>query len=280
MKFTRKKNQPIKRTVDQAETYETNDLEDSVDYSSPFFPPALNDIPPSPDELIYAQELAKTPNQPLDALKRAGLKKVGVSARVQIEEYQSSLTFQAVYTEALTERVNALRLTEDKVVSHFLSIINIDKAELFEADGETLKNIHDIPKSTRLAISKIKQKKFFGKDKNTGEVYVAGVQTEMELDSRMDALKELRRLISDRAKPGSVQNNFYGSTQINAQVNAPNVNIADLKGNELNIVLKALGYEIDPKIAAMESLAAGEVEEVPYEILNTPAESVTDEIFN
>lgn len=82
------------------------------------------------------------------------------------------------------------KMTLDKVVAGIAEIATFDIAELYDEKG-TLKNIHDIPKAIRTAISGIKvteEFQGFGPEKE-----IIGFTKDVKIINKLDAYKELMR---------------------------------------------------------------------------------------
>lgn len=79
----------------------------------------------------------------------------------------------------------------ESVLQDYLDIAGYDVADVFEADGNTMKNIHDIPKATRKAISEIR---VFEEFAGTGEDRrLVGYTKHVKFYDRPKALEALGR---------------------------------------------------------------------------------------
>ena len=99
-----------------------------------------------------------------------------------------------------------LDIREDRILMEVAAIAFADPADLYESDGQTLKNIHQIPAHARVGINKFKTG--YTKD---------GVFTEIAMESKIKALDQLIRI-----------KNMDGE---NAKNKAPQVRITLNKGD-------------------------------------------------
>jgi len=209
-------------------------------------------------ELQLAQELAKTPDDKMGALKRANLyprannrKMQKVDPEKTFKELTYSRGFQLAFQHALVDRIDRMQVTEDKIIAQLHRVAFLDKGVVVNADN-TLKDFKDMPLSARLCISKIDSKKLFRKKKKGG-IKVTGIHTKVEFYNGMEALKELRTYLVQKLNPEVLKNNTYINNQYNGDVNNEqnNLNVQNLNQKELDIFLKALGHTPDQNVIDM-----------------------------
>lgn len=205
------------------------------------------------DELLFAQELAKTPNQPQEAMKRAGVHMPTSSRTMKngFGTWKQKLVYiiqnpawQIAYQQALYDRIEATKVTQDKLINRLSKIAFMDKADIYD-EHDTILPVRQMPYHIRTAISKIKKRDIWGKDEETKKPYIQGQETEIEFYNAMDAMKELGKYIRDTekdVKEGSkyIQNNYYGDINNNQQNNIDLSNLNDEELQSLSAVMEKI----------------------------------------
>jgi hypothetical protein len=117
----------------------------------------------------YAKVFDKDPRKPSTRGMASRLRSKAIVA-ARISELQKRVA---------TKVVEEVTVTVSDVLKALLRISNFDVAELYEKDGKTPKNIHDIPKDVRLALAGIEVE----------ETIVAGADGELPLTQRTKKFK-------------------------------------------------------------------------------------------
>ncbi len=199
-------------------------------------------IPVTPTEILFAHEYIKD-NNPIKALERIG--EVGKTTKKAIKLAKAnkflnnSLVLKHIQ-EAVMDKVERLKVTEDKTIAQLSKIAFADPAECYTADGRLLP-IKEIPQHVRLCISEFKQKVFFERE---GKGFVpAGTLTTIKLNNRLDALKLLMEKVIFPGK--EVNTNIY-NTHIENNNTQNNLNINDLDEQEIDVLLKVMDKKALP----------------------------------
>lgn len=224
----------------------------------------LSDIEATPQELLFAQELAQTPNDEKGALKRSGNLPTpspdgkNKSPKETIDEFKKSKAFQHAYQNALVDKVDRLKITEDKTLAHLHKIAFRDVSQMYNDDNGTMKSVQDMPWEVRCCISKIKHKERWAKDKETGKICFDGQDIEVEMYSAMDALKTLIDFMSkvpQMQQSGGTfiqQNNYYNNEQNNLNINLDSLQNLDKK--EIDTFLDLLGHDVTDDVLQLENM--------------------------
>jgi len=222
---------------------------------------SLPDLPQgiTPKELTLAQCLAKSPNDPRLACIEAGVisnSEKNKKWHITFNNYFQKPSFQLAYQNALINRLQRMQITEDKVMSQFYQIATLDKGEIFNVDG-TIKQVREMPRYIRQAISKVDVKQLFHREED-GSFTVNGTHTKLEFYNGLDALKELKNYIVQGKTPENkiggntfIQNNFNGDVFTN---NHSEINLETLSDNELNIFRKALDCTQEDEVIEMRKI--------------------------
>lgn len=100
---------------------------------------------------------------------------------------------QAELKRQLKYKLNALEITEERILSELFAIATLDPADLFNDDGSA-KALSDIPEKARRAIAGLEVKELFARSKN-GEAELIGHLKKFNVSSKLQALDLLGKYI-------------------------------------------------------------------------------------
>lgn len=144
--------------------------------------------------------------------------------------------------QAIEQRVSRTKITEDKVLHELAKVAFYDPIDMFYDNGG-LKNINDMPKSVRQAISDIEYRTVWaGRGDNRVRT---GYVTKIKLQDKQTALRTIlshinKIPIENNYNQYNIQNNY------NVQNNNMNVSLSDFSKEELDVLKKMIGDE-DPQ---------------------------------
>jgi hypothetical protein len=207
----------------------------------------------TPDELMFAYSWAKYPNNPTKALQECGIQAQGKKRKELMEELISSIPVQKAFREALLNRIQALKATNDKSKKYLSCMAYLDKGEAFDAEGKLLSLI-DMPFHVRVCVQEYEEKEVFPVK---GSPYI--IRKCKFVDSK-DALKTL---MGDTGQAGKemakllggnntfiqniTNNNIIGSGNTYNTLIQNKLDLGKLTPSEMDILFKALGINADTK---------------------------------
>jgi hypothetical protein len=244
----------------------------------------------TPDELMFAYSWAKYPNNPTKALQECGIQAQGKKRKELMEELISSIPVQKAFREALLNRIQALKATNDKSKKYLSCMAYLDKGEAFDTEGKLLSLI-DMPFHVRVCVQEYEEKEVFPVK---GSPYI--IRKCKFVDSK-DALKTL---MGDTGQAGKemakllggnntfiqniTNNNIIGSGNTYNTLIQNKLDLGKLTPSEMDILFKALGINADTKALEATSMVQDviDVESNEYsdrnpEALPEPTECILEE---
>jgi hypothetical protein len=214
----------------------------------------------TPDELMFAYSWAKYPNNPTKALQECGIQAQGKKRKELMEELISSIPVQKAFREALLNRIQALKATNDKSKKYLSCMAYLDKGEAFDTEGKLLSLI-DMPFHVRVCVQEYEEKEVFPVK---GSPYI--IRKCKFVDSK-DALKTL---MGDTGQAGKemakllggnntfiqniTNNNIIGSGNTYNTLIQNKLDLGKLTPSEMDILFKALGINADTKALEATSM--------------------------
>jgi hypothetical protein len=219
-----------------------------------FLPVLTSDISDiTPDELMFAYSWAKYPNTPQKALQECGIQVQGKQRKELLQELISSIPVQKAFREALLNRIQALKATNDKSKKYLSCMAYLDKGDAFDKDGK-LMSLVNMPFHVRVCVQEYEEKEVFPVK---GSPYI--IRKVKFVDSK-DALKTL---MSDTGSAGKemakllgsnntfiqniTNNNIIGSGNTYNTLVQNKLDLGKLSPPEMDILFKALGINADTK---------------------------------
>jgi len=209
-------------------------------------------------ELRLAQELAKTPDDKMGALKRANLYPRANNRKMRrvptpeqtFKELTYSTGFKIAFQKAQVDRVNRTQVTEDSLISHLHKVANLDPLDTLDEYG-AIRPVKEMSLDTRLCISEITSKKIFKKSLDGKGFDVDHIESNVKFGNRMAAHKELMAFKFKAPLPDV--NNTYIGNQYNGNINneQKTLNLSKLTEKELDLLSKAFGIETDQTVIDM-----------------------------
>jgi hypothetical protein len=209
---------------------------------------------------MFAYSWAKYPNNPTKALQECGIQAQGKKRKELMEELISSIPVQKAFREALLNRIQALKATNDKSKKYLSCMAYLDKGEAFDTEGKLLSLI-DMPFHVRVCVQEYEEKEVFPVK---GSPYI--IRKCKFVDSK-DALKTL---MGDTGQAGKemakllggnntfiqniTNNNIIGSGNTYNTLIQNKLDLGKLSPSEMDILFKALGINADTKALTATSM--------------------------
>jgi hypothetical protein len=241
MKFKRKRRKGRKETLPSAPIPE-------------YLPVLTSDITDiTPDELMFAYSWAKYPNNPTKALQECGIQAQGKKRKELMEELISSIPVQKAFREALLNRIQALKATNDKSKKYLSCMAYLDKGDAFDKEGK-LMSLVDMPFHVRVCVQEYEEKEVFP---------VKGSPYILRKCKFVDSKDALKTLMGDAGSAGKemakllgsnntfiqniTNNNIIGSGNTYNTLVQNKLDLGKLSPPEMDILFKALGINADTK---------------------------------
>ncbi len=237
---------------------------ESIPEYLPILTSSITDI--TPDELMFAYSWAKYPDDPKRALEESGLfKGTGLGVRKKqkelLEQLIGSTPVQKAFREALVNKIQALKATNDKSKKYMSCIAYLDKGDAFGEDGKLLR-LKDMPFHVRICVQEYEEKEIFPVK---GAPYIT---RKVKFSDNKDALKtlmsETAQASTEMGKMLGNKNTFiqniHNTTNTNNIIGSGNnystliqnqLDLSKLDALEMDILFKALG--IDADVNALEA---------------------------
>jgi hypothetical protein len=203
--------------------------------------------PITPDEQLFVNLLSEN-KDPVKALTKLNLIPIDASKeQIQTikEQYLKSPSVQEALQNALRDKIQRLKTTDDAVIAQISRFAFVNPKDLFDSDGN-IKAIHDLPYEVACSINQIEVKSLFAG--RNGDRRRIGTLTKVKLNSQLDALKVLLEKLILRESPPNVtqyntniQNNIQ-SMEVNAQSNIK-INPKELTKEQVQCLLELKGYK-------------------------------------
>jgi hypothetical protein len=244
----------------------------------------------TPDELMFAYSWAKYPNNPTKALQECGIQAQGKKRKELMEELISSIPVQKAFREALLNRIQALKATNDKSKKYLSCMAYLDKGDAFDKEGK-LMSLVDMPFHVRVCVQEYEEKEVFP---------VKGSPYILRKCKFVDSKDALKTLMGDAGSAGKemakllgsnntfiqniTNNNIIGSGNTYNTLIQNKLDLGKLSPSEMDILFKALGINADTKALEASSMVQDviDVESNEYsdrnpEALPEPTECILEE---
>lgn len=214
----------------------------------------------TPDELMFAYSWAKFPNNPTKALQECGIQAQGKKRGDVLKELISSIPVQKAFREALLNRIQALKATNDKSKKYLSCMAYLDKGDAYDKEGKLLP-LTEMPFHVRICVQEYEEKEVFPVK---GSPYI--IRKCKFVDSK-DALKtlmtdtgaagkEMARLLGSNNTfiQNITNNNIIGSGNTYNTLVQNKLDLGKLSTQEMDILFKALGINADQKALEATSM--------------------------
>jgi hypothetical protein len=244
----------------------------------------ISDI--APDELMFAYSWAKYPNNPTKALQECGLQIQGKKRGELLKELISSIPVQKAFREALINRIQALKATNDKSKKYLSCMAYLDKGDAFDEKGKLLP-LTKMPFHVRVCVQEYEEKEIFpvkGAPYITRKVKFVDSKDALKtlMSDTGSAGKEMARLLGNNNSGNTfiqniTNNNIIGSGNTYNQLVQNKLDLGKLNPAEMDILFKALGINADTKALSATSVVQDIIDTESREYDDRNLEAIREE---
>jgi hypothetical protein len=214
----------------------------------------------TPDELMFAYSWAKYPNNPTKALQECGIQAQGKKRKDLLTELISSIPVQKAFREALLNRIQALKATNDKSKKYLSCMAYLDKGDAFDKYGNLLP-LTEMPFHVRICVQEYEEKQV---------TPVKGAPYTIRKCKFVDSKDALKTLMGDTGAAGKemarllgsnntfiqniTNNNIIGSGNTYNTLVQNKLDLGKLTPLEMDILFKALDINADQKALEATSM--------------------------